>query len=133
MDNQFNLFSPAATSECNTRNAEDSFACCSRFRQCSDAGYCLISDEEYSNGCSYRKNLENGKVFYGKMQQIFHYRNTTTFAHWSMVFQKKHAQNIFVFWSIFGIQNLPRLLYYGIFLPPYRDFSTLNCVNPLRV
>lgn len=71
MDNQFNLFSPAATSECNTSNAEDSFACCSRFRQCSDAGYCLISDEEYSNGCSYRKNLENGKVFYGKKANSF--------------------------------------------------------------
>lgn len=66
MDNQLNMFSPVADSGRASSNAADSFGCCSRFRQCSDAGRCLIPNVDYSAGCSYRKSLESGKVYYGK-------------------------------------------------------------------
>jgi hypothetical protein len=44
----------------------DLFGCCSSYKECSDNNKCLhISEDEYK-GCSYRKNLESGKIFYGK-------------------------------------------------------------------
>lgn len=43
-----------------------SFGCCSRFIECSDTMKCVHENKLYSTACSYRKNLENGKVFYGK-------------------------------------------------------------------
>ncbi|WHH58292.1 hypothetical protein [Petroclostridium sp. X23] len=40
--------------------------CCSSYVECSDALRCIHeADPEYA-GCSYRKNLERGRVFYGK-------------------------------------------------------------------
>lgn len=47
-------------------SSADTFGCCSRYRQCSDAGKCLIPEKSYSVNCLYRKSLENGKIFYGK-------------------------------------------------------------------
>lgn len=44
----------------------DTFACCSKFVDCSDARACLHPHERTFNGCYYRKNLENGIIFYGK-------------------------------------------------------------------
>lgn len=70
-------------------SAQEMLGCCSRFRECSDAGECLIQDEEHckklpllqkenwhsmielSRNCAYRKNLESGKIFYGKNQNGF--------------------------------------------------------------
>lgn len=42
----------------------DKFGCCHRFKECSDAKKCLHPDQFYSKACWYRKNLENGKIFY---------------------------------------------------------------------
>jgi hypothetical protein len=42
------------------------FACCSRFRRCSDAGKCIHANKLYSKACMYRDHLEQGRVFYGK-------------------------------------------------------------------
>lgn len=42
------------------------FGCCSRYEQCSDERKCIHPDYIYSRACAYRKNLESGKVFYGK-------------------------------------------------------------------
>jgi len=48
----------------------DMFGCCNSYVQCSDAGYCLhLKDREYW-GCCYRKNLEAGRIFYGKNKNI---------------------------------------------------------------
>lgn len=47
-----------------------SFACCARYELCSDAKKCVHIDRAYSNGCEYRKNLEAGKIFYGKNKNI---------------------------------------------------------------
>lgn len=48
----------------------DTFGCCNDHVRCSDAGYCLhLKDREYW-GCYYRKNLEAGRIFYGKNKNI---------------------------------------------------------------
>lgn len=46
--------------------ASESFGCCNFFRTCSDEGHCLFEDNLDYLGCDYRKNLEAGRVFYGK-------------------------------------------------------------------
>lgn len=40
------------------------FGCCSKYKECSKAGQCLHEDKFYAKGCYYRRNLEQGKVFY---------------------------------------------------------------------
>lgn len=40
--------------------------CCSRYNACSDAKKCIHPDLFYARICSYRKNLEAGRIFYGK-------------------------------------------------------------------
>jgi len=42
------------------------FDCCGRYMECSDARHCVHSDPRASVGCSYKRNLANGRVFYGK-------------------------------------------------------------------
>ncbi len=42
------------------------FGCCSLFEKCSDAKTCLHVNKLYSKACMYRKNLEQGHIFYGK-------------------------------------------------------------------
>lgn len=44
----------------------ESFGCCHRYVECSDALKCLHPNLLHSFGCTYKKNLESGKVFYGK-------------------------------------------------------------------
>ena len=48
----------------------DSFGCCDLFTACSDAGRCLHVNKLYSKACSYRRNLEAGRIFYGKNKNI---------------------------------------------------------------
>ncbi len=40
------------------------FGCCSLYKQCSKEKHCLHSDLLYATACMYRKNLEQGKIFY---------------------------------------------------------------------
>lgn len=48
-----------------------SFGCCALYEQCSDARKCLRADDgDLYLGCYYRKNLKNGKVFYGENPTI---------------------------------------------------------------
>lgn len=47
-----------------------SFGCCSQFIACSDALKCLHENKLYSTGCTYRKHLDNGRIFYGKNKNI---------------------------------------------------------------
>lgn len=44
----------------------DTFGCCSRYLECSEAGHCLHPDQAAAKSCLYRKNLESGQCFYGK-------------------------------------------------------------------
>ncbi|MBD5111845.1 MAG: hypothetical protein HDT42_04835 [Ruminococcaceae bacterium] len=48
----------------------EQLGCCSLFRNCSLAGHCLQNDDYYKQ-CGYRKNLENGKIFYTKKSNNF--------------------------------------------------------------
>lgn len=48
----------------------DTFACCNDFERCSDALKCIHPENRFYNGCLYRKNLEAGKIFYGKNKNI---------------------------------------------------------------
>lgn len=50
--------------------ATSNFGCCSRFVECSDAKKCVHENKIYSMGCKYRKNLEAGRIFYGKNRNI---------------------------------------------------------------
>jgi len=45
--------------------ASCSFGCCSQFEKCSELKRCIHENKLYAKGCSYRKNLEAGKIFYG--------------------------------------------------------------------
>ena len=47
------------------------FGCCSLFEKCSDAKKCLHVNKLYSNACMYRKNLEQGRIFYGRNRNSF--------------------------------------------------------------
>lgn len=48
----------------------EAFGCCSDFIRCSDARECLHRlDPDYA-GCYYRKNLDAGRIFYGKNKTI---------------------------------------------------------------
>ena len=48
---------------------DDMFGCCSSYMECSDKKRC-IKDNDFSRNCYYRKNLEMGKIFYGKNRNI---------------------------------------------------------------
>lgn len=47
-----------------------SFGCCSKYVECSNVGYCIHENQLYSKACSYRSNLEAGRIFYGKNRNI---------------------------------------------------------------
>lgn len=42
------------------------FGCCNSFNECSDSKKCIKDDREMFLGCMYKKNLDEGKIFYGK-------------------------------------------------------------------
>ena len=48
----------------------ESFGCCNDFVRCSDARQCLKANDPDYRGCQYRKNLEAGRIFYGKNRNI---------------------------------------------------------------
>ena len=47
-----------------------SFGCCSQFIKCSDEKKCVHENKLYSKGCQYRKNLDAGRIFYGKNRNV---------------------------------------------------------------
>lgn len=46
------------------------FDCCGRYEQCSDLKKCVHDDPLYSTACTYRKQIENGTVFFGNNRNI---------------------------------------------------------------
>lgn len=63
---QLSLFQNESQNEAEQQTKKtDSFSCCSHYRECSDAKKCIMDIEGYE-GCTYRTNLEKGKIFYGK-------------------------------------------------------------------
>lgn len=51
-------------------NTEESFGCCSKYIECSDAKQCVHNDVRLRFSCMYKKNLDLGKIFYGKNKNI---------------------------------------------------------------
>lgn len=56
--------------ECFNRQNVEAFGCCNDHVRCSDAGHCLHEDDKFYLGCIYRKNLEEGRIFYGKNRNV---------------------------------------------------------------
>jgi hypothetical protein len=50
--------------------SQSSFGCCSVFNKCSDEKRCVHINKLYSKGCMYRRNLDDGKIFYGKNRNV---------------------------------------------------------------
>lgn len=50
--------------------AAPSFGCCSQFEECSNAKKCIHPNRMYSTACSYRSNLEAGRIFYGRNRNV---------------------------------------------------------------
>ncbi len=48
----------------------ESFGCCARYVECSDAKECTNPDKMMSFACAYKRNLEAGRIFYGKNKTI---------------------------------------------------------------
>lgn len=48
----------------------DTYGCCSRYIECSNALKCTNPDKKLARGCQYKSNLEAGKIFYGKNKNI---------------------------------------------------------------
>lgn len=46
------------------------FGCCSRFVECSDQKKCIHENKLYSKACAYRRNLDAGRIFYGKNKNV---------------------------------------------------------------
>ena len=47
-----------------------SFGCCDHFIECSDAKKCVHENKLYSKACMYRRNLDEGHIFYGKNRNV---------------------------------------------------------------
>lgn len=43
----------------------DTFGCCHRYLECSNEKKCIHPNMIQSLGCLYKRNLENGRIFYG--------------------------------------------------------------------
>lgn len=46
------------------------FGCCHLYLECSDQKECVHPNPFHAYSCMYKKNLENGKVFYGKNRNV---------------------------------------------------------------
>jgi hypothetical protein len=46
------------------------FGCCSSFNECSNKKGCVHANLLYSKKCTYRMNLEQGKIFYGVNRNV---------------------------------------------------------------
>lgn len=51
---------------CYTKASGETFGCCSKYLECSDAKSCIQENEQWSKGCMYRRNLIKGRIFYGE-------------------------------------------------------------------
>lgn len=48
----------------------DTFGCCHLYEKCSDAKKCLHENKLYARGCTYRRHLSEGRIFYGKNRTV---------------------------------------------------------------
>ena len=55
----------AVFKQCYMEGSVERFGCCSRYNECSDEKKCIHPDIKFAQGCIYKNNLENGRIFYG--------------------------------------------------------------------
>ena len=52
------------------KSKEPTYGCCHLYEKCSDAKKCISKEKIYATVCAYRKNLEEGRIFYGRNRNI---------------------------------------------------------------
>ena len=50
--------------------SSDVFGCCSKYEECSDNKECVHPDRAFAMACQYKRNLDNGRIFYGVNRNI---------------------------------------------------------------
>lgn len=70
MNQFFSTFQNIYSSISNTFTSINSFSCCHLYEECSNQKKCTHNDINFSNACRYKKNLENGRIFYGKNKNV---------------------------------------------------------------
>lgn len=63
-------FPKLLTDMCLDAMSFNTFGCCAKYVECSNKRQCVHDDQLYATSCMYRKNLENGRIFYGKNKNI---------------------------------------------------------------
>ncbi|GHU95783.1 hypothetical protein FACS1894208_09220 [Clostridia bacterium] len=61
---QTNIFNSPCVAPMAAASEREVFGCCSRYRDCSMAGECVHPDADFSAACTYKVNLEGGRIFY---------------------------------------------------------------------
>ena len=54
----------------NYKSKEPTYGCCHLYNECSDAKKCISADKIYATVCAYKKNLDSGKIFFGRNRNI---------------------------------------------------------------
>ncbi len=74
MDEQISIFDimdNAADEAGGVAVAVRKVSCCSKVRQCSERGRCVIAGSDISKDCRYQLRLEAGDIFYGRRSKYF--------------------------------------------------------------
>jgi len=51
-------------------SSQPRFGCCHLYKECSDAQHCVHDNPLFVLACQYKRNLESGKIFYGRNRNI---------------------------------------------------------------
>jgi len=52
------------------KSKEPTYGCCHLYEKCSDAKKCVSKEKIYATVCAYKKNLDEGRIFYGRNRNI---------------------------------------------------------------
>ena len=52
------------------KSKEPTYGCCHLYEKCSDAKKCISNKKIYATVCAYKKNLDEGRIFYGRNKNI---------------------------------------------------------------
>lgn len=52
------------------KSKEPTYGCCHLYEKCSEAKKCISKEKIYATVCAYKKNLDEGRIFYGRNRNI---------------------------------------------------------------
>jgi hypothetical protein len=52
------------------KSKESTYGCCHLYEKCSDARKCISKNKIHATVCAYKKNLDKGRIFYGRNRNI---------------------------------------------------------------